>query len=533
MKVKKKFYSLIVFIAILLFHPVYYILRTSQISRQWAQIENVSILSIYFQRQEFFIGISYALAGAFTVYALIKYIERIMGVAGVLTGVTLTGILYLAGCFFLGCCGSPMLVVYLSLFGASFLKFTKPLVLLITFFSVTIGFIWMNKKKTPKSCCAENEKCISNLNEGSPKKSIGDILSELKKGMSLAKCKKCGCMKETLEQLQVFYKTKQISELTDIIKSVNTWLNQMEEIEYHCLGCEHCYPAVAMNNFVRIFPEYAAIQSTSCNFEINQEVWPPVPGEYFVLCDSKDCPVAVSTLASPQLSEKIANIRPEGLCIIGKTETENIGIEKVVKNVITNPTIRFLLLTGKDPKGHYSGQTFLALAKNGVDDGMKVVGSSGRLPIFRNLTREEISAFREQVQIVDMIGCEDASRIVDKIKELGSLSLKKITGSGKFTKTVAAPIVQAKETKKIAMDKAGYFIIIPQLQKGLIVVEHYSNRNELLRVIEGKDAASIYKTITENGWVTQLSHAAYLGKELTKAELSMKLGFKYIQDGAY
>jgi hypothetical protein len=33
--------------------------------------------------------------------------------------------------------------------------------------------------------------------------------------------------------------------------------------------------------------------------------------------------------------------------------------------------------------------------------------------------------------------------------------------------------------------------------------------------------------------VTQLSHAAYVGKELGRAELSMQLGFRYIQDGAY
>jgi len=35
-----------------------------------------------------------------------------------------------------------------------------------------------------------------------------------------------------------------------------------------------------------------------------------------------------------------------------------------------------------------------------------------------------------------------------------------------------------------------------------------------------------------NNWVSFLSHAAYLGKELTKAELSLKLKCRYIQDGA-
>ncbi len=61
---------------------------------------------------------------------------------------------------------------------------------------------------------------------------------------------------------------------------------------------------------------------------------------------------------------------------------------------------------------------------------------------------------------------------------------------------------------------------------------YYSYDNTLLRVIEGKDARSIYWTIIENKLVTLLSHAAYHGKELEKAELSYKLGIKYVQDGA-
>jgi len=69
-------------------------------------------------------------------------------------------------------------------------------------------------------------------------------------------------------------------------------------------------------------------------------------------------------------------------------------------------------------------------------------------------------------------------------------------------------------------------------ERGVISVEQYSNDNRLLRVIEGKNARDLYRTIIKNKWVTQLSHAAYLGKELARAELSMTLDFKYIQDGA-
>ena len=35
-----------------------------------------------------------------------------------------------------------------------------------------------------------------------------------------------------------------------------------------------------------------------------------------------------------------------------------------------------------------------------------------------------------------------------------------------------------------------------------------------------------------NGWVSKLDHAAYIGRELTKAELSIEHGFDYKQDDA-
>lgn len=82
------------------------------------------------------------------------------------------------------------------------------------------------------------------------------------------------------------------------------------------------------------------------------------------------------------------------------------------------------------------------------------------------------------------------------------------------------------------MDKAGYFVVLALSGTKTINVEHYSYGNTLLHVIEGKSTRSIYSTIIANGWVTELSHAAYLGKELAKAELALQHGIKYVQDGA-
>jgi tetrahydromethanopterin S-methyltransferase subunit A len=41
--------------------------------------------------------------------------------------------------------------------------------------------------------------------------------------------------------------------------------------------------------------------------------------------------------------------------------------------------------------------------------------------------------------------------------------------------------------------------------------------------------ADLYSTIIGAGWVSQLSHAAYLGRELARAEFSLH-GLAYVQD---
>uniref|UniRef100_A0A7V0Z480 DUF4346 domain-containing protein n=1 Tax=candidate division WOR-3 bacterium TaxID=2052148 RepID=A0A7V0Z480_UNCW3 len=365
---------------------------------------------------------------------------------------------------------------------------------------------------------------------------LNRIRLELQKGMVSDRCRKCGCMKETLEGLRNTLSLLQIEGALDLTKSIELCLEQMELIKYSCLGCEYCFPAVAINIFNQSFPGITS-QSLSCDLRGREKIWPPIPGEYSAFCDGLSCPVAVSTLASIELAETLAKIRPKGLCIVGKTETENIGIEKVIKNTITNPTIHFLIVAGKDPDGHHSGKTLLALAKNGVNGDMKVIGSPGRRPILKNVSISEVEFFRRQVQVIDMIGCEDAQLIIDKISKLSQEAIstcacKECPAPIPTVQISSVPKIIAREPKKIKMDKAGYFVVIPLFEKKIIVVEHYSYDNKLLHIIEGKDAASIYSTTIENGWITELSHAAYLGRELAKAEFSLRTGSKYIQDKA-
>lgn len=141
-------------------HAVYSILGSIRISMQWVEIERVNYFLLYFNQLDFMLGISYALAGAFTIYVFLKFRKsrKKSGIAGVAGGVTLTGISYGGACFLLGCCGSPMLAVYMGLFGSSFLGFTKPLVLILTILSIAIGVFWI-EKRTNSCSCAESDNC--------------------------------------------------------------------------------------------------------------------------------------------------------------------------------------------------------------------------------------------------------------------------------------------------------------------------------------------------------------------------------------
>ena len=146
------------FIIVFSAHLLYTLWRLNQAASQWVQIEDTSPLSAYISQQEYLMGFSYALAASFTVYALSQYlVNRGKGLSGAVGGVTITRVLYVGVCFLTGCCGSPMLPIYLGLFGPSFLGFTKPLIAVTTTLSVGAGYYWLKRKSN--CTCGTSDKC--------------------------------------------------------------------------------------------------------------------------------------------------------------------------------------------------------------------------------------------------------------------------------------------------------------------------------------------------------------------------------------
>ena len=140
--------------------------------------------------------------------------------------------------------------------------------------------------------------------------------------------------------------------------------------------------------------------------------WPIVQGDFH--SGDANSPVAVMTCGS-HLDEK--GICDKGAAITGSCKTENLGLEKVIANIISNPNIRFLLLCGTEVKGHLAGQTMVALHKNGVKDG-RVVGAEGAIPFIENLSGDAIKRFQEQVELVNIMEAEDLGAIGNKLGEL-------------------------------------------------------------------------------------------------------------------
>ncbi len=129
-------------------------------------------------------------------------------------------------------------------------------------------------------------------------------------------------------------------------------------------------------------------------------------GGEFTECSPKGC-VGVVLL-------NIQYTPPESVAIYGRLKTENIGIEKIVANTISNPNIRFLVICGDDIRGHRSGSSLLALYKNGIDSNNRIINAPGAIPYIENLKEDAIIRFQKQMTIVDLQGEKEKEKI-DKI----------------------------------------------------------------------------------------------------------------------
>lgn len=359
------------------------------------------------------------------------------------------------------------------------------------------------------------------------------VIEQLENGIKYKKCWKCGCQQGFVRSVE-----KHISQLTEedgkvIAPLLGKSKQTFEPVAYDCLGCKVCFPAIATNALLEGYPGLSLEEEDrgpTVTAAGERAGWPPLPGNYKAA--RFNAPVAVCTLNTKGMVNEIAEARHGGVGIVGTLNTENLGIERIIKNVVSNPNIRFLVLCGEDSEqkiGHLPGQSLMSLFQNGIDENKRIIGAQGKRPVLKNAELSHIGQFRKQVEVVSLVGCTLSSNVLQMADFCAKKNLGQFEGGAM---TISVPITQAQAPKPLVLDPSGYFVIFPESRKQCIVAEHYHNDGTLSRIIEGRDVASLYMTAIDLGLLSRLDHACYFGKELARAEESLRTGQPYQQDKA-
>ena len=262
--------------------------------------------------------------------------------------------------------------------------------------------------------------------------------------------------------------------------------------------------------------------------DVDSQNWPLHPGNYRVFNAKKAIGVVLLTTVDA-VDLRLDTFSPS-IAIAGSLSTENLGIEHLVKNIIANPYIRHLIVWGEDIKGHFPGDALLKLKAHGVTNQKRIIKALGGRPVLKNLVEAEISHFRKQVEIDDLMGKKEMSEFVAHLRRLEKLEEPPYEAGLKVNVVQAT---RATPASRLKFDPAGYFVIMAMKGKPYpIVVEHYSNDGRLKNIIEGKDAPTTCATLVDMQLISRLDHAAYMGRELARAETCLLSDTQYIQDKA-
>lgn len=346
------------------------------------------------------------------------------------------------------------------------------------------------------------------------------------KAAEAKKCWPCGCLHESLDAVEVAFQNGDRPEA--LAQAMDAARARVQPVRYDCLGCAECFPAIAINALGQAGIDVK--EGCAAGEVAPRKGWPPLPGSYTVL--RYQAPIAVCTLTDERLYTDLVQSRLAGVGIVGMLQTENLGIERLVRNVLANPHLRFLVVCGADSRqkiGHLPGASLVALAKNGVDGSGRILGAPGKRPLLRNLDESTITHFRKTVEIVDLVGQGGLGDVRQAARDCAGRDPGPSDGEHVDP---AFPVIAGRIPEHMVFDPSGWVVIDIDRRRGLLRMEHYETSGVIDCVIEGRSAAEVYSTAIEKNLISRLDHAAYVGKELARAEAVLGTEATYVQDAA-
>lgn len=110
------------------------------------------------------------------------------------------------------------------------------------------------------------------------------------------------------------------------------------------------------------------------------------------------------------LNELVMSAADTGAALSGMLQTENLGLEKMICNIVANPNIRYIVLCGRESSGHLPGEALLALKQNGIDEAKRIIGSKAFTPYLSNIPKELIDRFNQQIVGIINLLCKPGER---------------------------------------------------------------------------------------------------------------------------
>ena len=269
--------------------------------------------------------------------------------------------------------------------------------------------------------------------------------------------------------------------------------------------------------------------------EMPSSQWPVTAGAYVI--GNPSATVAVCALTSRDILAQVAAL--PGVAIAGRLITCNLGIEKIVVNVSANPNIRALLICGKDSAVFQPSQSLRSLFEHGIDAQKQIVGATGYLPVLQGVDAMMVEGLRRRVSVVDRTGLDDLSEIGREVTRLvDRLALE----PAPVPPTVAYNLPSADDDahfkilrpggkrESLAYDPRGYIVVTVDRAANEIVARHYTPAAEPVHIMRGRSAEGMALALIREKVITQMTHAAYIGGELAKAETALRTGLEYEQD---
>lgn len=138
--------------------------------------------------------------------------------------------------------------------------------------------------------------------------------------------------------------------------------------------------------------------------------WPVYYSDSLIKGDPES-EIAIATLWTP--AKLIADkIDPELFSVVGQLYSKE-GINFILRNILANPRIRYLIICGTELSG--SGKAIVDFFAKGVDKDNNIIGNDFAL-IHKEIPPEAIELIRKNVKCDNLIGVTDAGMIMEKIR---------------------------------------------------------------------------------------------------------------------